>query len=555
MTVPSHELSLAAGFPAGSVDEWRRLALAVLRKSSAAGAETPPEAVDELLATETYDGIRLAPLHTADDAPPALPPPHMPAGAWEVRQRHGGTDPKRVNEEILADLDNGVGGIWIDGPLLPGMLDGVHLELISVAVAGPEAAAAVLDGGAVAGTLGLDPERDADLIRAAAARPALRPVTVDATRAHEAGASDAQELGCAVAEAVAHLRSLDFPVERSSALLEFRFAATADQFATMAKLRAARRMWTRVLDVCGAPPGIAMHQHAVTSAVMLTARDPWTNMLRDTLACFGAGVGGANAVTVLPFDAAVGRPDAFARRIARNTQALLIEEANVARVRDPAGGSWYVERRTAELARIAWEWFQEIERAGGFHAARDLIDEKIAATWAKRRDNIAHRRDPLTGLSEFPHLEEKPLVREPADGPGPARRYAADFEALRDRADAAPARPTVFLATLGPVAAHTARASFAADLFAAGGIATVHSGPDVDLAEAFAASGTPVACICGTDTAYAERAAEVATALKKAGATTVWLAGKPGDHKDVDDYLYTGCDAVAVLESTLEVLA
>ncbi|GIJ44938.1 methylmalonyl-CoA mutase [Virgisporangium aliadipatigenens] len=545
------ELSLAAGFPAASAQEWRRLAVAVLRKSGAAGADTPDEAVDELLATQTYDGIRLAPLHTAGT--PAVRPPHVRAGAWEVRQRHGGTDAKRVNEEILADLDNGVGGVWLDGPLLPGMFDGVYLDLISVAVS-RDAAGELLDAETLHGTLGLDPERDLDLIRVAVERhPGVRAVTVDGTRFHEEGASDAQELGCAVAEAVAHLRVLassGLPVERASAQLEFRFAATADQFGTVAKLRAARLMWARVLQACGAPDSVRMYQHAVTSAVMLTARDPWTNLLRGTLACFGAGVGGADAVTVLPFDAAVGRPDGFARRIARNTQSLLIEEANVARVRDPAGGSWYVERRTAELARVAWEWFQEIERAGGFSAAADLIAERLAATWEKRRINIAHRRDPLTGLSEFPHLEEKPLVREAADGPRPARRYAADFERLRDRADAAPTRPTVFLATLGPVAAHTARVSFAANLFAAGGIATVHSGP-----EDFGASGTRVACICGTDKAYAEHAVGVAAALREAGATTVWLAGRPADHEGVDGYLYTGCDAIAALESTLEALA
>src|SRR5687768_2652995 len=126
------ELTLAADFPAASAQEWRSLAVAVLRRSGAAGADTPDEAVDELLATRTYDGIRLAPLHTADT--PAVRPPHLPAGAWEVRQRHGGTDAKRVNEEILADLDNGVGGVWIDGPVLPGMFDGVYLDLISVAV-------------------------------------------------------------------------------------------------------------------------------------------------------------------------------------------------------------------------------------------------------------------------------------------------------------------------------------------------------------------------------------------------------------------------------------
>src|SRR5690606_7281890 len=144
--------------------------------------------------------------------------------------------------------------------------------------------------------------------------------------------------------------------------------ATADQFATIAKFRAARRIWARVMQVCGAPE-VYTPQHAVTSSAMLTRRDPWGNILRGTIACFGAGVGGADAITVLPFDAALGLPDAFSRRIARNTQSILLDESSVAAVIDPAGGSWYVERRTDELAHAAWAVFTEIERAGGMAAA------------------------------------------------------------------------------------------------------------------------------------------------------------------------------------------
>ena len=99
---------------------------------------------------------------------------------------------------------------------------------------------------------------------------------------------------------------------------------------------------------------------------MTTQRDPWVNLLRTTVACFAAGVGGAHVVTVQPFDAALGQPDAFSRRIARNTQSLLVEEGSLARVLDPAGGSWYVESLTDSLATAAWDWFTEIERAGGW---------------------------------------------------------------------------------------------------------------------------------------------------------------------------------------------
>ncbi len=302
---------------------------------------------------------------------------------------------------------------------------------------------------------------------------------------------------------------------------------------------------------------------------MMTARDPWVNLLRTTLACFAAGVGGADAVTVQPFDARLGLPDDFARRIARNTQALLVEEANVARVIDAAGGSWYVESLTEELAQSAWAWFREIERAGGFAAAlgAGLIADRLAATRARRADDIAHRRAPITGVSEFPNLAEKLPVRQPAPAePGgglPRIGYAEEFEALRDRSDAHPVRPRIFLATFGPVAAHTARASFAANLFQAGGIETVRAGDPssaapaagtstdpAEIAAAFSASGATVACLCSTDKLYADHADAVAAALKAAGATRVWLAGK-GQYATVDGHVHAGCDAVDVLRTTL----
>ncbi|MCZ9342313.1 methylmalonyl-CoA mutase family protein, partial [Streptomyces sp. TRM76130] len=294
---------------------------------------------------------------------------------------------------------------------------------------------------------------------------------------HEAGGSAAQELGCSLATGVAYLRGLTdagLGVEQALGRMEFRYAATADQFLTIAKLRAARRLWARVAEVCGAPRAGAQLQHAVTSPVMMTRRDPWVNMLRTTVAALAAGVGGADAVTVLPFDDALGQPDAFARRIARNTSTILIEESHLSQVIDPAGGSWYVERLTDELAHAAWGFFQEIERGGGQAAClrSGLVGDRLAATWAARGAKLATRREPVTGVSEFPHLAEEPVVREPAPEPPsgglPRVRRDEAFEALRARSDAhlaaTGARPRIYLAALGPAAAHTARLSFAANL-------------------------------------------------------------------------------------------
>ncbi|PZG43190.1 methylmalonyl-CoA mutase [Spongiactinospora gelatinilytica] len=599
MTVPPQEYTsmeppLAAGFPPVTREGWRAAALAVLRRS---GVETDDP--EQALASTTHDGVTVLPLYDASDAPgeqgvPGASPytrGGRPLPGWDIRQLHRTAD----SAAVLTDLENGVTSVWLTltpGGIRPGdlprVLDGVYLDLAPVVLdAGAdtrEAAEALfaLSGG-VSGNLGADPlglaARTGDTSESAVAeglrvaaelaarcvsdRPGLRAITVDATAYHEAGGSDAEELACALATGVAYLRTLTeagLSVDDAFGQLEFRYAATADQFATIAKLRAARLMWDRVTRAAGAGGAAGQRQHAVTSSAMMTARDPWVNMLRTTLACFAAGVGGADAVTVLPFDSCLGLPDDFSRRIARNTQSLLQQEAHAARVADPAGGSWYAERLTADLARAAWTWFQEIERAGGMARAlrSGLVAGRLARSWERRRRDIAHRRDPITGVSEFPDLAERRPVRPPAPevraGGLPRIRYAQDFEALRDLADAQPERPAVFLATIGPPAAHTARATFAANLFQAGGFATPASGPGTDpavIAAGFARSGARVACLCASDKLYGEHAAPVAAALRAAGAQGIWLAGK-GEYEGVDGNIYTGCDALGVLRATFD---
>jgi methylmalonyl-CoA mutase len=612
-------LALAEGFPELDRHRWHDLVAKVLRKSGALDADAPADAAERALVTRTYDGVDLLPLYTADDAgdlparaglPGAAPyvrgrraEGSAPAG-WDVRQHHADPDPAASRRAVLADLENGVTSLWLTlGPAgiaveaLPEVLADVHLDLAPVILdAGAQTAAAAdaffalaaakgVAPHALAGNLGADPlgqrartgeaaslDGAAELaLRCARDYPGLRAITVDATPFHGGGGSDAEELGCSLAAGVAYLRALTaagLGTEAALAQLEFRYAATADQFLTIAKLRAARRTWARVAQVCGVTGSAGgQRQHAVTSSVMTTRRDPWVNLLRTTLACFGAGVGGADAVTVQPFDAAIGLPDDFSRRIARNTSSLLLLESNVARVIDPAGGSWYVERLTEDLAAAAWEWFTEIERTGGLAAALEsgLVAGRLAATWDRRAKNLAVRRDALTGVSEFPNLTEAPVTRRPYPAPPPTgglppHRYAEEYEALRDRADDVAAergdRPAVFLATLGPVAVHTARAAFAANLFQAGGLATPASGTTTDpgeIAAAFRAAGATLACLASSDGLYAEHAAPVAAALKAAGARRVWLAGRPGDRREadaaagVDGYVHAGCDALAVL--------
>ncbi|MFF3557926.1 methylmalonyl-CoA mutase family protein [Streptomyces tsukubensis] len=622
---PLEGFSLAADFPEADAGTWRRLVAGVLRKT---GKDVPEDAVEDALATLVEDGLSVRPLHTGDLTDDTPDPTGFPGFApftrggrpeggavagWDVRQRHDRPDPAAANEAVLADLEHGVTSLWLSvgasGIPVSGLaaaLDGVLLDLAPVVLdAGDdvEEAAAVLFGlyertgtaPAPGGNLGADPfgqaartgAHDAVTDRLGVAVglarrchetvPGLRALTVDALPYHEAGASAAQELGCSLATGVALLRALTdagLGIEAALGQLEFRYAAGADQFLTIAKLRAARRLWARVAEACGAGGTAgAQRQHAVTSPVMMTRRDPWVNMLRTTVAALGAGVGGADAVTVLPFDHALGLPDAFARRIARNTSVILLEESHIGRVIDPAGGSWYVERLTEDLAQRAWEWFQELERAGGQLAAlrSGLVETRIGAVWEHRRGKLATRREPVTGVSEFPLLSETPVKRDPAPEPPagglPRVRRDEAFEALRTRSDAAVAaggdRPRIFLAALGPASAHTARASFTANLFAAGGIEPVHDPVTVDagsVAAAFAASGAELACICSSDALYAEQAEPVAGALKAAGARRVYLAGRPGELREtyeragVDEFVVAGGDAVAVLTRALDLI-
>jgi methylmalonyl-CoA mutase len=608
-TKPPAELSLAADFPTPSRAEWVALVDRVTRAARRIPDDAEPGAGEAALTRTDLDGIPVRPLYTADDGPteaigvPGLPPylrgaratGPVPTG-WQVRQRHREPDPAAAAAAIAADLENGVGAIWLAvggaGATAPTDLGAVLADVLL------DVAPIVLDAGAVAeeaaeaflaaaaergvpdadllGTLGLDPiglradtgtgPATASVVplarRVTERYPQVRAIVVDALPVHVAGGSDAQELAYSLAAGVAYLRELDaagLALDTAAGLLEFRYAATAEQFPTIAKLRAARRLWSRVTEACGSAS--PQFQHAVGSPTMLTRRDPYVNLLRGTVAGFAAGVGGADAVTVPPFDAAIGASEPFSRRIARNTQALLVDEAHLARVIDPAGGSWYVEAHTTALARAAWAFFQELEAAGGAVAALDsgLLDERIGAVRTRRERDVATRRTVVTGVNEYPELDERPVSRTPLPAPAggglPHYRPAEPYEALRDRSDALLAktgrRPRAFLATLGPLAAYTIRAGFARNLLQAGGVEVVEAGPTEnadEVAAAFAAADTPVAVLCSTDQIYAERAAASATALRAAGARLLLLAGR-AEVPGLDGHLVAGADALAVIES------
>jgi methylmalonyl-CoA mutase len=600
--------------------QWEKAAADVLRKAGRMKAEDPDSLVWDKLARTTLDGVAVPPLATPetvqDVAPAGQPgrPPYTrgnavsrPEQGWDVRAQLADPDPARSAADALTDLENGATSLWVTlgrGGIavddLATVLEKVYVDLAPVVldarhdpVGAAEAFLALLTDRGVApapGTsLGGDPigagirpvveegvVRDARCARSSgtdarleatvlrladlARSHGIRALTVDGTAVHDSGATDAQELGYSLAVGAEYLRILTGPggldVATAASLVDFRYAATDEQFPTIAKFRAARRLWHRVLELSGAPEAPGQVQHAVTSRPMTTKYDPWVNLLRGTVAAFAAGVGGADSVTVLPFDHAIGLPDPFSRRIARNTSSLLIHESHVAKVTDPAGGSYSVERLTADLADAGWAQLQHIEAEGGIRASLAMEDDglltRVREQAAKpRQRQIATRRRPITGVSEFPNVEEQLPQRQPHPEGAIALevdRYGSAFEQLRDE----PATTPVFLATLGTVAQHTARATFADNLLAAGGVTTVAAGPSSGPDEVLAAyDGQPVVCLAGADATYADWGGKVAQKLRDAGARYVVLAGKPGDRtvkpELLDDHCAMGVDALAFL--------
>jgi methylmalonyl-CoA mutase len=594
-------LDLASEFDTASRSDWLRMVNAVMQRSGAITQVEPPDAGVRALRTLLPGGIQVQPLYTAVDSPSTLGYPGvMPfvrgsralgssQNGWDIRQRHADPDPAKTRKMILDDLAGGVSSLWLEiGPDriniddLDTVLREVYIDLAQVVLdAGPnyEAAAAAFFAISVSkgiapedllGNLGADPlgtlARTGDAPDcAAAAQLARRCVagyaqvcawTVDSLVFHEAGCSDVEEIAFATATGLEYLRAMQdagLEIDDACRQIEFRFAASADQFTTIAKLRAARRVWSRVLEVCGVSPALrGQGQHAVTAPIMMTQRDPWVNILRTTTACFAAGVGGAGSVTVLPFDAALGLPDDFARRIARNTQAILIEESHVAQVVDPAGGSWYVEHLTEDFAQAAWDAFTRIESAGGMLAElkSGAICERVTQSRVIRQDAVARRIEPVTGVSEFPLYGEKLLTRPAwavtASGEFPVIRLAQPFEQLRDRSDAHAAQfgnpPRVQLRAVDTDRAHRAVLDYAAGTFALAGFEVLTGESD----------GTPdITSVCLIAADQPEEVRALVESLDPSELIVVTDA--VGDSLMATEVmLFPGCDVVSVLAGALD---
>lgn len=624
MTTQTQDLHFAQDFPAANIDEWRALVEKALK-----GAD-----FEKRLVSRTADGLKIEPLYTRRDALqstvnelPGKPPltrgmrPARDGLGWDIRTFHIESDPKAANTAILEDLEGGVTsiGLQVGGNGLPATKDafaaalaGVLLDVCPIVLVAGEnvfdAALALIaewDAKGIKpaerqGSFGADPlgtlamtgrlsepvdtalARAVALMKTTAASPRVQVMTADGVPAHVAGASEAQELAFMLSALVAYLRAAEKGgIAPADALpkINVALAADIDEFSTIAKLRAARHLIWRVADACGAGAAAsAVTLNCPTSYRIMAKRDPWTNILRTTIACAGAALGGADAIVVLPFTFALGKPDAFARRVARNIQIVCQEESHLGRVNDPAGGSWYVENLTDEMAKKAWEIFQDIEARGGLLACLQsgFVQEMIAKTAETRAKSVATIRQELTGVNAFPLLGDDGVHADPWPAPSaPAAKAAVEiaplkphrlgeaFEALRDAADAHGGF-NIFLASLGEIVDHNIRTTWTKNYLAAGGIATLVSDgyktPEA-AAEAFRKSGATAACICSSDAVNASLAEPTAKALKAAGAKLVLMAGRPGDKEaalkaaGVDQFLFAGADAVATLKGLQDKLA
>ncbi len=601
---------LADEFPASTREDWLKAVEAVLKGKP----------FDKTLVSRTADGIAVQPLYprAAQGALIAGRPAGTP---WGVVARVDHPDAKAANALALADLENGADGLTLvmagsasargyglaaDEASFAAALDGVMADLISLRLepapfAGRDAALALiralkakgLSPAALNVNFGIDPFgfvartgrwpfEPAGLMKFYTDSVAMHaedgfagPLAVaDGRVAHEAGASEAQELAYTLAGLVEQWRALEaagVPLAEAATRVSAVVAVDSDQFLSIAKLRALRRLHARVAEASGLG-AVPLHVHAETAWRSLTRRDPWVNLLRGTMGAFSAGVGGADSLTVLPFTQALGLPDAFARRMARNTSLVLIHESNLHRVADPSAGAGGIDALTEELAQAAWARFQSIEQQGGLAASllSGSLQQAMAATREEREARIATRREPITGVSEFPDIAEAPVevldvapvaappLREPVliCEAFPSLRLSEAYEALRDQGDTAGL--TVFLANIGAIADFTARATFAKNAFEAGGLRALGNdgfADDAAVVAAFTASSAPFACLCSTDALYAERAEALARALKAAGAKRLYLAGRPGEAEKalraagIDDFIFAGANLLAVMRA------
>lgn len=602
-----------------SYEEWKKEAVASLK-----GGE-----FDKKLLTKTYEGITLQPLYTKKDfqADEEFPGEGDylrgtdPAGyldeSWTVAQAVSACCPEAANRELKHQLERGCTGVNV-APAFEGgvkleseddvkkLFDGIDLSKYPVQLnAGASALSLVkaMAGTNAAGCVGADPlgrlavdgklysDMDAlygemaECVRFAAEKlPNLRTVLVDGNVYANAGASAVQEVAysmAAASEYIAAMTERGIAPDAAAGAIRFSFSLGANFFMEIAKLRAARVVFSKIAAAYGAgAEARKIDVFANTSAFTKTVYDPYVNILRATTEAFSGVVGGVNGMSVATLDEPIGASDELSERIARNIQIMLKEEFSLRMPVDPAGGSWYVETLTRQLIDAVSALFKSVEAEGGLYAALKAgsVQSAVGKVLADRLSKLAFRSDRAVGTNMYANMQEKPLVRESCERecrcccsdakpvievtPLKAHRWTEQFEALRAATEAYEASTgktvKVFLANMGPIPQHKARADFSAGFFEVAhfevlrnnGFATVE-----EAAEAAAKSEAAVAVICSTDDTYPELVPALARAIKaKTPDMMVMLAGAPApEYKaayteaGVDDFIHVRSNCLEIL--------
>ena len=435
-------LPLADDFAPPAREDWLRLVEKTLKG----------ETFDDALVRKTADGIAIQPLYTAETAPDVVRDLRARDAdrPWDLRMRVAHPDPKQAGAEGLKDLESGAASLLVaidptgqagvavgSAEDLGKALDGVLLDLAPVALdagyLGPKAAdwlgalakaapnaplAFHMDPLTTFAVTGASPGPvESHIVSAATVGARLSTTYAKASlflasgrAAHEAGGSNTEELALMAASALAYARALvraGLPIDEAFRRITLGVSLDGEYFTGIAKVRAARALWSRITQACGVDVPAVVEVRS--SNRMLTKADAWTNLLRLTSAGVAGALGGADAIVLGAFTDAIGLPTAFGRRQARNTQLVLMEESHLGRVADPAGGAWYLDTLTDEIARAAWTGFQAIEAAGGVIKALEagLVADAVNATREAQAAAYADKSRKILGVTVFPNAQDK----------------------------------------------------------------------------------------------------------------------------------------------------
>lgn len=530
-------------FPPVTREQWEQ---AISRDLKGAGYA-------KKLLWQTEEGITVKPYYRAEDiaglpwlgtAPGEFPflRGTSPANHWKIRELVDETNPMEANSLAHKALAGGAEEICFSSPAV------ATAEDFAALVAGLDAASLHFEGsetlyrlaaGRADGSVALDPNTDIELASEllAGARPGFKTAVIPGCRFGDSGATIVQELGYSLAAGVEFLAAMTgrgMEAARANQALAFTFSIGSNYFFEIARLRAARLLWARILVSFGVPPAEARATlWCRTSWWNKTIYDPYVNLLRTTTEAMSAAAGGADALIVLPFDLAYRPAGEFSLHLARNTQTILKHEAWLDRVADPAGGSWYVEALTASIARESWKLLQETEAKGGYQANRAAIRDGIEKSRLAREAAIASRRSTLVGTNQFPNPNER--MRGEIDlsvARGKPRRPAEVFEELRLATERRGSPPLFLLAEAGDGKMRSARSGFVVNFLGCAGFATSVRAFDnpAAIAEAVLAMHPAALVLCSSDAEYLALATAVIGHLKAAGdRTPVIVAGLPAD--------------------------